>query len=125
MSGVEGSLEPVALAELRPTQMTVGFREVAVKRRAFLTRSEDVRAALAFGEPTPTVLGPGRRHYIIDQHHQTRALFEEGESATVVCPVADLSHLSEQDFWAYMDERRWVHPFDAAGRRNPYSDLPR
>ena len=36
----EPVLNPIAIAELRPTQITVGFREVAEKRREWRDRAE-------------------------------------------------------------------------------------
>jgi hypothetical protein len=124
MSRFVARLEPVALAELRPTQVTVGYREVLAKRRAWRAKPAEEQQAFLVRKATPTVLGPGGRHYIIDQHHLTRALFEEGEAEIFACPVADFSHLAESAFWSRMDESRWVHPFDAAGRRIRYADLP-
>lgn len=125
MSGIEARHEPVALADLRPTQMTVGYREVMAKRRAWRAKSGEEQAAFLSRRPTPTVLGPGQRHYIIDHHHFMRALFEEGESRVFARTVADLSNLAEEEFWARMDASRWVHPYDAAGRRIAYEDLPK
>lgn len=124
MSFVEACLDRVALVELRPTQLTVGYRQVIAKRRAFRAMPESERAAFVAQAVTPTVIGPGRRHYIIDQHHLMRALFEEGQRLAVVEPFADLSQASEATFWALMDERGFVHPFDAAGRRVAFDELP-
>jgi hypothetical protein len=33
--------------------------------------------------------------------------------------------LITDSFWFVMDNRDWTHPFDANGRRRPYSDLPK
>ena len=57
----------VAICDLRPTQMTVGYLEVGEKRRRW-------RAASAVGgafrsRVVPVVLGPGDRCYILDLHH--------------------------------------------------------
>lgn len=44
MSTREPMLQTVPIAELRPTQVTVGYREVAEKRRAWSERADQDRA---------------------------------------------------------------------------------
>jgi hypothetical protein len=39
--------------------------------------------------------------------------------------VADLRKLPEDAFWVYLDNRSWVHPYDASGRRRDFSQIPR
>jgi hypothetical protein len=36
----------------------------------------------------------------------------------------DLSYLVPAIFWRVMEQRNWVHPFDATGKRRPYTDIP-
>jgi hypothetical protein len=36
-----------------------------------------------------------------------------------------LSKLDRDSFWFVMDNHDWTHPFDADGRRRPYSDMPK
>ena len=38
--------------------------------------------------------------------------------------VADLRGLSTDEFWTFVDNRGWLHPFDKKGRRRPVEDLP-
>jgi hypothetical protein len=42
-----------------------------------------------------------------------------------VTVVADLSALDRDAFWTVLDNRNWMHPFDAEGVRRHYSDIPR
>src|SRR5450631_116657 len=100
-----GPVPPMAaIVDLRPTQITVGYREVAVKRR----RWREVSAA---GGPrlskyvVPVVRGPRGELFIIDHHHMARALYEEGVNQVTVDVVADLSMLSMPEFWAACDRR--------------------
>ncbi|HEX3406066.1 MAG TPA: ParB-like protein, partial [Caulobacteraceae bacterium] len=61
MTTREPVLHPVAITELRPTQITVGFREVAEKRHEWRdrTRKPGEKAGEFLGRHTiPTVLGP-------------------------------------------------------------------
>jgi hypothetical protein len=94
----EPRLTTVPVAELRPTQMTVGFREVEEKRRVWREQADEGGAFLG-KHMIPVLLGPKKRSYVIDHHHLSRALLEEGveEVATVV--IADLSHLAKDAFW--------------------------
>lgn len=121
----EPLLEPVAILDLRPTQITVGMREVKVKRE--LWRAKGTRKAKQFlgKHIIPVILGPKDRHYVIDHHHLARALHDEGVKEVAVTVIANLSNLDPDSFWFVMDNRDWTHPFDADGRRRPYTDLPK
>jgi hypothetical protein len=35
-----------------------------------------------------------------------------------------LRTLSKDEFWVYLDNRAWVHPYDASGRRRDFDDIP-
>jgi hypothetical protein len=48
---------------------------------------------------------------------------EEVEKAFVMIN-ADLSMLEERAFWIFLDNRGWIHPFDASGERQGYSQIP-
>ncbi len=120
----EPVLHPVAIADLRPTQITVGMREVEVKRNAW-RRKEGDKAAEFLGRHTiPVILGPKDRHYVIDHHHLIRALLEEGVRDVLVTVVTRLKRLEPDAFWFVLDNRGWMHPFDDAGRRRAYEDIP-
>jgi hypothetical protein len=125
MNPREPILHPVPIAELRPTQITVGYREVAEKRREWRERS-DLKADEYLGRHmVPTVLGPKGRHYLVDHHHLALALHEAGQPAVLAAVTADLSALSKAAFWTYMDNRAWCHPYDAEGRRRGFDDIPK
>ena len=71
-------LLPVPIAELRPTQITVGMREVEEKRRHWRERVGRDGGKFLGQQMIPVLLGPKQRHYVIDHHHLARALQEEG-----------------------------------------------
>jgi hypothetical protein len=123
----EPILNPVAIADLRPTQITVGMREVKAKRRRWREKEKDGAKAGEFlgRHMVPVILGPKQRHYIIDHHHLARALHDEGARNIVVTVVADLSRLEPDAFWFVLDNRNWMHPFDDEGRRRGYKDIPK
>ncbi len=120
----EPLLKPVAIAELRPTQITLGFREVDQKRKKFREQNAAKGDAFLGHHMVPCVLGPKARHYIIDNHHLARALHEEGVEEVLVSVAADLTVLSKASFWTYLDNRSWCHPYDADGRRTDFEAIP-
>jgi hypothetical protein len=121
----EPLLKPVPIEELRPTQITVGLREVEAKRRQWRTKHGDKAAEFLGEHMIPVILGPKRRHYVIDHHHLARALMEEGVAHVLTTIVSDLSRLSLDAFWIVLDNRGWMHPFDAEGKRRGYADIPK
>jgi len=87
MSFREPILKPVAIADLRPTQMTVGIREVEEKRKRWRAESKMKGEEFLGKHMIPVVLGPKDRHYVIDHHHLARALHDEGVEDVMVTVV--------------------------------------
>lgn len=121
----EPRLHPVPVTELRPTQITVGMMEVEAKRRHWRAQRESGQADFLGKHLIPVVLGPRKRPYLIDHHHLARALHEEGVENIAVTVVADLSSLAREAFWVFLDNRSWMHPYDAAGKRRSHKALPK
>ena len=122
---IEPLLHPVRIADLRPTQMTVGLREVNSKRAEWRLRADRDGPDFLGRHMVPAVYGPKGRPHLIDHHHLVRALHEEGVEHVFVAVVADLSKLEKSLFWTFMDNRNWLHPFDAEGMRTDYRRLPK
>jgi hypothetical protein len=121
----EPILKPVPFSKLRPTQITVGMREVAAKRQEWRTRHGNKAGEFLGTHMIPVILGPGDNRYVIDHHHLVRALHEEGIVNVLTTVVADLSELDLDAFWFNLDNRGWMHPFDDKGRWRDYGDLPK
>ncbi|ABD08047.1 conserved hypothetical protein [Rhodopseudomonas palustris HaA2] len=121
----EPMLHPIPILSLRPTQMTVGLREVEEKRRRWRAHKPKKEGRRLAEHMIPVVLGPGKRHYVVDHHHLARALHEEGIKDVAVTVIADLSMVDRDAFWVVLDSRRWVYPYDAKGERHHYKDLPK
>lgn len=121
----EPQVNPVKLAALRPTQITVGLREVKEKRRQW--REHEVRDGPQFlgRHMIPVVMGPKQRCYVIDHHHLARALIDEGVEDILVQVLADLSGLAKDAFWVFLDHRGWCYPYSADGRRVDFADIPK
>jgi hypothetical protein len=121
----EPILKPVLITDLRPTQITVGMREVTAKRKRWREKGGKKGAEFLGEHMIPVVLGPKDRDYVIDHHHLARALHEEGVNKILVTVVANLSKLELDAFWFVMDNRSWMHPFDDKGRRRDYKAIPK
>jgi hypothetical protein len=121
----EPLLHPVAICDLRPTQMTVGYREVARKRGEWRERVDKDGPDYLGRHMIPAVIGPKRRMWIIDNHHLARALHDEGVEHVLIRAVADLSQVKDRLFKTFMDNRNWFHPYDAEGKRCSSEDIPK
>jgi len=118
-------LNPVPIVSLRPTQISVGLHEVKEKRRHIRERGPQKIGDFLGDHMIPVILGPKKRHYVIDHHHLALALHEEGLKNVLVTIVADLSELEPDDFWLVLDHHSWVHPYDETGRRRDFSRIPK
>lgn len=112
-------------ARLRPTQMTVGLAEVAIKRRAWAALGKKARHEALQQQAFPAVLGPKKRYFIIDHHHLGLALIEERVHHVWIAVQDDLSWLTPEVFWRVLEFRAWAHPFDAHGVRHDCRHIPR
>ena len=120
----EPLLKPTAIRDLKPTQITVGMREVEAKRVRWRRESEDKGREFLGRHMIPIVLGPKRRPYLIDHHHLALALHLESVEHVLTTVVSDLSRLDKQAFWTFLDNRGWMHAFDDEGVRRGYDDIP-
>jgi len=114
----------VSINELRPTQMSLGFREVEVKRKNWKTKRRNAAAHEVDPLVVPVVIGPGRALYLIDRHHLAYALIHEGEERVIAKHLADLSHLPPDAFWQAMSQMGWCRPYDEHGRLRDFRDMP-
>jgi len=117
-------VEPIPILALRPTQVTVGMREVKEKRKRWREHKPKKRAELLGRHMIPVVKGASDRYYVIDHHHLALALHDEGVKRVLVSVIADLSMVEHRSFWVVMDNHRWVHPYDEQGVRRPFSEIP-
>jgi hypothetical protein len=105
--------------------MTVGMREVEQKRKEW--RGLDIKksGSLLGRHMIPVVRGPKDRLYVVDHHHLARALHDEGVEQVLTSTLADLRALDKDEFWTFLDNRGWMHPFDTDGVRQPRTKLPK
>jgi hypothetical protein len=125
MQGQTEHIVEAPLDAIRPTQITVGYAEILFKRQQWHALDKTQRHTFIEEHPLPAVVGPKGKHYIVDHHHLGRALHDEGVEHVRLVVWADLSTLTKDEFWIVMDHRQWVHPYDARGRRQVFSDIPK
>jgi hypothetical protein len=121
----EPVLHPTPILRLRPTQMTVGIREVEAKRKAWLDFPRGKLADFLASHMVPVILGPEKEPYLTDHHHLALALHDNGVKSVFTTVIADLHQLDVVAFWTVLDFHAWTHPYDAKGKRRDYSDLPK
>ena len=122
---IEPPLQRVKLKQLRPTQMTVGFKEVQRKHDKWARKSEKKRADFISEMIFPTVIGPDGQLYILDHHHEAVALLQERSQEVQSGLVKDLSTLTQEAFWVFLDHYSWSHCYDVNGRRQPAKQMPK
>src|SRR5260370_9274241 len=125
----EPTIQPIPILSLRPTQMTVGMREVKEKRKRLREYWKEHKSKKKQGEflgrhMIPVVLGPDKRHYVVDHHHLALALHDEGVEDILVTVIADLTMVDRDAFWVVLDNHRWVYPYDAKAVRAHFREIP-
>src|SRR6201999_1093009 len=121
----EPVIHTVPILSLRPTQMTVGMIEVKEKSKRWLKAKAAKKQKDLVGHMAPVVLGPDKLHYVVDHHHEARALHDAGEKNIFITVIGDLTMVDPDAFWGVMDNKRWVYPYDAKGERHHFKDIPK
>src|SRR5262245_49560876 len=98
----EPRIHPVPVTALRPTQITVGMREVKAKRRSWRAHPARKKADFLGKHLIPVVQGPKEELYVIDHHHLALALHQERVESVLTTVVADLRRLPKEAFWIYL-----------------------
>lgn len=115
----------VAIADLHPTQLTLGLDEVRRRAAKIARLGEKDRADLLAEKAVPHVIGPKGRLYMVDHHHLVRALWSlDIDRAGLGERLADWSDLDVAAFWPKMEAAGYCWPLDADGNRRPYAAIP-
>jgi hypothetical protein len=101
------------------------MREVEEKRKRLRKQKPQKIGSFIGHHMIPVVLAPKKRHYVIDHHHLSLALYKEGLRDVLVTVVLDLSALDLDAFWTVLDHKSLAYPFDAQGRRRDFADIPK
>lgn len=119
-------IRKIKVSHLRPTQMTVGLREVKAKTRQWkdASSSKSDRRSFIEAHVIPAVVGPDDEIYATDHHHVARALFEEEAGDVLVAIHGELAALPRMTFWNFMDKKSWCRPVDDHGQRQEFRLIP-
>jgi len=121
-----GSRCEVALAQLHPTQPGVGLLQVAdeqakLGKRAKKETPEDFQRYL-IKKRIPLVIGPDGGFYLVDRHHLSRALWDNGVRQA---PAVIEGRLADAvSFWPTMQARNWAWLKDEHGKAIDPAALP-
>ncbi len=104
--------------KLRPTQITIGFIEVSVKRKDLESLGKHKQREFLAAHLIPAVVGPEEHIFITDHHHLARAALEAGIEAAFLMIEADMRQLDYSPFLA-RDGREALGTSDRPARRAP------
>jgi hypothetical protein len=107
----DAGMKKIPLPDLRPTQFSLGMREVGRKTAKLLAMGKRELHHYLHERPVLVVLSPRRHWRIVDHHHHVRACWE----ALPISVKADLSRLSHEAFWDRMRAEKWTHLHDQFG----------
>lgn len=122
-----GAAYAVDARQLHPTQMALGWREVAFKQKMFDAKTAAEVTAYLKDKDVPVVIGPGGVPYMTDGHHTLRALIESKvpDKTAYGHILANWSGLDSAVFWPRMQAKNYTYLKDAEGRGpQPPSALP-
>jgi hypothetical protein len=111
--------------ELFPTQFDYGSIDSQEKMKEMRELSKDARKAFLKGNRVDVVVGPGGKFYLVDGHHHSNAAHKLQEARMFATVKDNLSHLSEEEFWAEMVKRKWARLKDASGKTRTPAELPK
>jgi len=115
----------ISIADLRPTQLTLGMSEVTLRAAKLAKQSPDERQAYLERKVIPHVIGPGKQVFMVDHHHLVRALWTiDINEAVLGDQFADWSDLEIKPFWRMMESKGYCWPIDTDGNRRPYAAIP-
>jgi hypothetical protein len=107
---------------LKPTQFSVGIREVDLKIERLKKMTNKEREKFLRARAIPIVVAANEQIFIVDHHHLTRAAWQLGIEKLPVEWVDDYSKLKEKKLWKSMSKKHQVHLLDQFGN-GPHAPL--
>ena len=122
-----GAAYALDAAQLHPTQLCLGWREVVYKQKLIEGKTPEERVAYLKDKDVPVVIGPGGVPYLTDGHHTMRALLESNVPDKTMYGhiLANWSALAPAVFWEKMAAGNYSYLRNANGEGpQPPSVLP-
>src|SRR5260221_11460433 len=102
----EPRIHPVSIAALRPTQITVGMREVKAKRKSWRDHPDRKKADFLGKHLIPVIWGPKEDYYVIDHHHLALALHQDGVKNFLTTVPSELGRRSREASRTFLEHGR-------------------
>ena len=121
-----GAAYALDAAQLHPTQLCLGWREVVYKKELIEAKTPAALDAYLKDKDVPVVIGPGGVPYLTDGHHTMRAFLESkvADKTAYGHILANWSTLAPAVFWEKMAANNYSYLKDARGEPQPPSALP-
>ena len=116
----KGSVCSCKLADLHPTQMSIGvlhvkdLEEDGFQKLAKCVAKDEKHAMIVFG--------PAGAPYIVDGHHHARAMMDLDAEGPTTCEIADVptaAPISPAAFWTSMEQRHFARLEGRDGVQHP------
>ena len=115
VSPAEGTTCQIEITRLKPTQFSVGLREVRAKAAELASKSAGKLATYLSAHPAPVVLASGGQFYITDHHHLASALLQIHQTQIWVQIESDQQTLTDDEFWHFMQTSHLTYLYDNHG----------
>lgn len=113
----------VSITELHPTQGGVGQLQVDATARELADKSADQLDKLMKKKEIPVVIAPDGGYWLVDRHHLTKALWQQGVKQARVKVIARLQ--DKTNFWSQMQNNHWAWLKDEQGQPLTPEQLPK
>ena len=117
-----GSWCEVSIDQLHPTQGGVGQLQVDTTVRELADKSEKQLDKLMKKKEIPIAIAPDGGYWLVDRHHLTKALWQQGVKAVRVKVIARLQ--DRGSFWSQMQNNHWAWLKDERGQPLTPEQLP-
>ncbi|MBV7600130.1 MULTISPECIES: ParB-like protein [Aeromonas] len=118
-----GSWCEVSLDQLHPTQGGVGQIQVDSTQAELADKSAEQLDKLMKKKEIPVVIAPDGGYWLVDRHHLTKALWQQGVKRARVKVIARLQ--DKASFWSQMQNHHWAWLKDEQGQPLTPQQLPR
>ncbi|WON78524.1 ParB-like protein [Serratia sp. UGAL515B_01] len=117
-----GSWCEVRLEKLHPTQPGIGQLQVDVDQTKLAKKGKDKLDSFLEKKEIPVVISPKGDYWLVDRHHLTKALWQQGVKKARVRIIARLQ--DNANFWQQMEENHWVWLYNERGLPVTPEQLP-
>lgn len=112
----------VSIDQLHPTQPGIGQLQVDMDQAKLSKKSGSKLDNYLAKKEIPIVISPNGDYWLVDRHHLTKALWQQGVKKARVKIIAKLP--DSASFWQQMEKNHWVWLYNERGLRVTPEALP-